>query len=433
VIRHVSLHRARGEPHEVDRVVAASVAIVAALAVLVLPLVALLARFGPALFDPGPELRESLAHAIWLVGLAALLAFPKRILFAVIEGHQRFDLLNLCSVSGALLGALLSVAVVLRGGGLIALMVVLLAQLVYEVAVESWIVVRLLGVRPRPRGVRREDLRRLLGYSYYAFLIDVAVGIAHRIDTAVIAAFLSPGAITFYTVGTRIAGVVEKLTAPLIDTFFPLASDLHTAKEDARLQRLLLEGTRLTVLLTAPCVVVIGWYGDDLIRWWVGPDYVAQSLPVLRIFLAVVFLAVFESTSARILLGVGRVKFDANVSLATAGANLVLSLLLVRSHGLVGVALGTLIPMAVANLCVSVPYTCALTGTPVLRLYGAVLLPLAAIVVPAVAAATLSERFIRMPAAALAVGAAAAGLATLAVLARSVDLRGLTRALVARR
>jgi hypothetical protein len=100
---------------------------------------------------------------------------------------------------------------------------------------------------------------------------------------------------------------------------------------------------------------------------------------VLYVFLAVVTLAVFDSTAARILLGTGRVRFDAWVSLSAAALNFGLSLTLVRHYGVVGVALGTLVPAAICNLLVSVPYVCRLTGTRVVPFYLGVLLPVAGI------------------------------------------------------
>ena len=104
-----------------------------------------------------------------------------------------------------------------------------------------------------------------------------------------------------------------------------------------------------------------------------------MSLPILHIFLGVVFMAVFDATASRVLLGTGQVKFDAAISLGSAILNLTLSLVLVWQLGIIGVALGTLIPATICNLFVSVPYTCRLCGLPVHRLYIAVFVPLLAL------------------------------------------------------
>ncbi len=182
-------------------------------------------------------------------------------------------------------------------------------------------------------------------------------------------------AITFYEISTKLSGFLEKLTDPLIDTFFPLASEMHTADRAGSLRKLLLQGTRISLLMVTPGLVLFSWYGADIIGWWVGEEYVARSLPILYVFLGVIALSVLDSTASRILLGTGRIRFAAAVSLAVAVSNLALSLVMVKKYGLIGVALGTLIPAAAGNLFISLPYTCHITGTPVLAFYLKILGP----------------------------------------------------------
>jgi O-antigen/teichoic acid export membrane protein len=185
----------------------------------------------------------------------------------------------------------------------------------------------------------------------------------------------------------------------------------------------LLDGTRGTVLVVTPVLVVGAAHGADLIRLWVGESYVQASLPVLQVFLAVMFLAVLESTSSRVLLGIGQVRFDAGVSFASGVANLVLSLILVGPYGLVGVAWGTLIPTLLLNVFVSIPYTCRVTGTATLRFYAGVLLPAAAVVVGSLLFMALTHRLIGHPIGTLVADSLfGAGLGAV-VLFRSVDVR----------
>jgi O-antigen/teichoic acid export membrane protein len=121
---------------------------------------------------------------------------------------------------------------------------------------------------------------------------------------------------------------------------------------------------------------------------------VKHSLPVLLIFLGVVLMSVFDSTAARILLGTGQVRFDAKVSLSMAALNLVLSLSLVGKLGIVGVALGTLIPSTLGNFFVSVPYTCRITGTRIVPFYLRVFLPVLGIAGVGLLFISLTERLL---------------------------------------
>jgi O-antigen/teichoic acid export membrane protein len=101
------------------------------------------------------------------------------------------------------------------------------------------------------------------------------------------------------------------------------------------------------------------------------------------ILAAPLMLALSQSVSARILYGLGRLRWFARLVLAEAVANLVLSACLAERLGIEGVALGTAIPNVLANLAVAV-YVCRLLGVR-LRDYvrHSFLAPLGMTVIPA--------------------------------------------------
>ena len=74
-----------------------------------------------------------------------------------------------------------------------------------------------------------------------------------------------------------------------------------------------------------------------------------------------------------VLLGTGRHRLVAFTSVGEAAANLALSVVLVRRYGIAGVAVGTAIPVVVANLGILLPAACRQVNLPVvtfLRLVG---------------------------------------------------------------
>jgi len=424
IVRQVSLHRSRGERERVDAAVSAGMALLLALSLLSLPLIQALAAFGPRWFGLDPPTARDFAGLAWLLGAAAILSYFMRLLHAVIEGHQRFDLLNLSGITGSVLGAVASVWVVLRGAGLSGLLLVLVAQVAWRTIFEGWIAWRRFGVRPGWRHVRPSSLRSVLDYARYAFLIDLALSLAWRIDLLIVGIFLPVSQVAYYAVGTRVAGALTRVVEPLLDTFLPLASTLHAAGDEASLRRLLLDGSRATMLLIAPALVLLARHGELLIELWIGPEYARASRSVLLVFLAVVLAGVLYATSSRVLLGLGRVRFEAGVTLAGALANLALSLLLVRGHGVVGVALGTLIPTAIVGLGVGLPYSCRMVGTSARHLLAHALGPAVGLIAAAAAGMALTARLLAHPVAVLAADALVAAGLLLFILPRVIDLRG---------
>ena len=89
------------------------------------------------------------------------------------------------------------------------------------------------------------------------------------------------------------------------------------------------------------------------------------AIPVIQILAIAVAIRVGNATGTTILKGAGQHRMLAFVNLGTGLANLVLSIALLGSTGLVGVAIGTLIPIAVSAFFILYPASCRRVGLPV--------------------------------------------------------------------
>ena len=91
----------------------------------------------------------------------------------------------------------------------------------------------------------------------------------------------------------------------------------------------------------------------------------AGAAPVIQILAFAVAIRVGNATGTTVLKGAGEHRMLAFVNLATGLANLVLSVLLIRRFGLIGVAAGTLIPIAFTAFFILFPASCRRVGLPV--------------------------------------------------------------------
>jgi O-antigen/teichoic acid export membrane protein len=344
VVRFSSMHHSRGETALVEDVLGAAMRMLGTLSLAAIPIIAVVAWAGPRLFSLEPHLAPLFTKSVWLLCIAVMVSYYRRLMLATLRGYQRYDLLNACSVTSALLGAAATFYFVARGHGIPTMIVILIVRHAAEASIELLLIRRKFGIRPSPFRFSKDAIRKIKEYSKFAFFIDLAVAVSHRIDVLVIGLFLPISAITHFEIGSRISGTLEKVTGPLVGMIFPMASGLDSANKSEELRRLLLNGTRATMAMITPGLLMAAVYGKDIIGWWVGGEFVDAAWPVLIVFLGSVFTSVFDSTSARILLGTGRVRFDAKISAAMALCNITLSLILVRPFGIVGVAIGTLIP-----------------------------------------------------------------------------------------
>ena len=286
------------------------------------------------------------------------LGFPFSVFGGIVNGFQRQYLNGAVAFITAIVVALVNVAVLLAGYGLPELVaattgVRILSYLAY--AMNAYRVFPELRIRPR--FFSRDRLREVTGFSVFILIIDLANKLNYSTDAIVIGAFLGTAAVAVWAVAQRLIEIVQRITDQLNGVLFPVVVDSSTVDRVDKLQKILIQGMRLSLAMVVPLATVLGLTARPLVMMWVGPNF-EGSINVIYILCIVVALRVGNATSTVILKGSGLHKILALSNLSMAGSNLVLSVVLVRWYGLIGVAIGTLIPMVVFSTFVVFPAAC---------------------------------------------------------------------------
>ena len=120
---------------------------------------------------------------------------------------------------------------------------------------------------------------------------------------------------------------------------------------------ILVHGSKLSLAIGAPLCLGLIMLAEPLIFSWVGQEFASSVLPT-QILLTVVLVRVSTSSANLILRGAGEHKLLAYTNATTAVVNVLLSIVLIRRLGLIGVALGTLAPITLAAAFVLYPAAC---------------------------------------------------------------------------
>jgi O-antigen/teichoic acid export membrane protein len=388
--RFVAHYRARRDGTAISEIASTLVFVFTAIGIVAFAAVAAVAWHLGTLFRLDAEQARSGAIVLQLVALQFAVGLPFAIFGAVVNGFQRTFLNSVVGTVVALAVAATNVAVLLAGGGLIELVawmtaVRLLGYLAYRY--NAYRVFPLLAIRPSLFRLAR--LREVTRFSVYMLVQDAANRLNYMSDPMIIAAVLTTSAVAVWTVAQRLADMVLRLTNQLNEVLFPVVVDCDSTQQDARLRELLVQGTRLSLATTLPVVGSMALLAEPVVVGWTGPAF-RSAAPVLQILALVVLVRVGTSTAATVLRGAGHHRLLAGSNMAAAGVNIALSLLLVRSYGLPGMAVATLIPVTVRALTVLVPVACRRVGLslvayartaiwPALWPAGLVLAPLAAL------------------------------------------------------
>jgi O-antigen/teichoic acid export membrane protein len=307
----------------------------------------------------------------WILLIIAIhicLNFPFSVYGGVISGFQRYDQNNMVAIVSTTAVALVNFAVLQAGFGLIALVaattcVRIVAYFVYRR--NAYRIFPELSISPKL--FCRARLREVTGFSVYASLIDWANKLNYQLDTVVIGAFIGSGAVAVWAPAERIITGTQRLTNQLNGVLFPTIVDSDVTRQQQRLQQILLQGTRLSLVMVVPITSALILLADPLVHAWLGDKAasVAGTIPIIQILSVSVAIRVGNATGTTILKGAGQHRMLAFVNLGTGLANLAMSIALIKPFGLPGVAYGTLIPIAVSAVFILYPAACRRVGLPI--------------------------------------------------------------------
>ena len=253
LIKYVAQYRARADTRALNEILSTMFVVFAGLATLAY-LAAIAAAFNlDLLFQLSPEQVRLGRTVLLIVSLHVATALAFGVFGAVINGFQRYDLNNIVGTVTGIVTALVNIAVLLSGYGLIALVsattaVRLASYLIYRA--NAYRVFPQLSVRPSL--FRRERLREITPFSIHMAVIDWAHKLNHSFDVIVIGAFLNTTMVAVWAVAHRLSDAAQRLSNQLNEVLFPTVVDNDTASRLDRLQSILVIGTRLSLATVIP-------------------------------------------------------------------------------------------------------------------------------------------------------------------------------------
>lgn len=345
-----------------NSVFSTALALTLAIGLLTITLCVGLSRVLPAFFKLGSMQRDLFASLVIVLGLNIGLGFPAALLGSYLAGLQRFDLYNVLAIVRQGLRALLILTVLLRGQRVVAVAWCVLVSTLVVVPLNWWMIRRVdSGLKVTRALVRFRTARELVGFSFWTLLNNAGELLRNSTDSIVIGRVLGAALITPFVVALRLVDyfrpVIRDMTSPLL----PRASELHGQSRHEEIRGLFLRMTRFSSLVSLSVGAMLLLHGRTLLLLWVGPRYVS-SYPILVLLTVGAVASVAQLGTLHTLIAMGRHRVYGMWTLGEGLANLVLSILWARRYGIVGVALGTAVPLLAVKLTLQPWYVTRVLG-----------------------------------------------------------------------
>lgn len=345
VVKYVAQYHASGDRDQVSLTVRTALSIYGLVAVLAMIGVIGLTIALPYAFNIPPEAVSTARIAAFLTGATIAQSFVFNVFVGIVIGLQQYYRLTTAALIFTFLRTGLIYVLLVNGQGIVALAAVqflmscLFSVVIYRVCRQE---LPYLSVRPlRPP---REAALKLLNYGKFVLAANIGDKIVFGTDSIVIATFLPVSYLTFYAIGGSLIEYFRSFIGSMSSVINPLASSLEALNDGKLLSRLFIAAAKAAVVLGLPVCIGFIILGERFISLWMGPEFGPQAGQVLAI-LAVGYIAGLPyRTMSAVLYGMGKHHYVAYSRLVEGAVNLALSIALIKSFGLAGVAFGTALP-----------------------------------------------------------------------------------------
>jgi O-antigen/teichoic acid export membrane protein len=390
-------------------------------------------------FHIQPALRAMARSAALLTLLEAALTLYGSYARALLLTHCANQWTNVADTLYYFIANVGGLLLLLAGFDLTAVMAARLAGAVLRQGLMTVFVCRLEPLAFRHGfSLRLGDWKPLFRLGGHAMLLNISIILSHKVDSLIIAHFLPLSAVAAFEIVFRLLGVANQIAVKLSEVAFPLFARMaaECRRDDAR--RLFLRMSALLYLIAALMTLAIVCHYPELLRLFSsGRITPAQTLPVLLAAIPCMLSGVLQMTANAWLFTWGHRNYLTVTSLLVAAGNVGLSLLLVQWLGILGVALGTLIPQLIQHQAGLIRNSCRELGISagqyLKAVHGTMLVPLGAaflwiqLFAPWIHAMADADRLILLPIALASGGAMLLGLAVWFLRTASPEERTLLR------
>lgn len=347
----IARHHAMGDHAGASRVLAGALRVFMLVGAVVLLLAALLAVFVDRLFTV-PAGMLPVARAVLLMGGASVaVSFVSGVFGGVVTGMHRFDVDSVMEIGMTLVRALLVVLALHAGYGLVGLAAIQLGLSVVRGAANLVVSRRLYPeISLRAAGPVGDTIRGLLSFSLFASMIHASMVAIYYTDAVIIGAVLPVGMIAFYSIAANLRDYARSIGEAVARVVTPRASATEAAMGAGAAGQIVLRVAQAVGLIMIPAAFTLILRGERFVGLWMGPGYAEVGGALVMVLALTVWFAGGRSVAVAALMGVNRHRTLALAFACEAVVNLVLSVILVRPLGLMGVALGTAISWLLSTL-----------------------------------------------------------------------------------
>jgi O-antigen/teichoic acid export membrane protein len=215
----------------------------------------------------------------------------------------------------------------------------------------TWLVATIHRGSPMSLTFDRELFRRMMRYGLQSHAQIIASHFHFKADLYLVAYYLDPAQVAFYSIAARLAENLMHLPQTLGMVMFPRLA----GSDEARAHAITAMACRQTIAITASAGALLILLGRFVIVTWYGADYAPAAAPLPYVAGGIVMMSMYVLLS-RNFTSHNRQIVNIFAAYLALGGNIALNLMLIPRFGIVGAAVATLISYSASSIILFVMF-----------------------------------------------------------------------------
>lgn len=384
--KYIAEYNAKNSTGEINRLINTSLLFFFIIAAIVMLISYVISIYFSKIFLTDNVNQNLIEAVILLVGFNISLSFMFQSFDTILPAFNRFDLCNIIGIISSILRYLLIIPVLKMGYGLIAMAVIMLItdlgtyciSVIYSKKIFNEMSIGF-------RYINKNSFKMLFSFGILNFMRHVSSVVLKRTDAIIIGIYLGAAMVAPYTIAESLIIYIGLIVKGITRVTLPLSSHLSAQGETDKIRRMMLLIPKYIFPFYIFIAIQFYFLGENFISLWLGDGFY-YTYVIFCVFMIAQIGIMSHDTMIESVVGMGHNRFVSFLALIEAISNVLLSLYLVKIWGLVGVAIGSVIPMTISRYFIVPVYCCRLININFKMHLKNILLPAAVCSLPCILA-----------------------------------------------
>lgn len=210
-----------------------------------------------------------------------------------------------------------------------------------------------------------QSVKKSLHFSLSAYAIMFSNVIIFRTDQIVISVIAGVSYAGFYQVAARASELFRQFTTQFHESISTKAAMLHSVHDKKELSELMTHSNKVIATIATMLFIPMFLLIQELLYLWLNIENPEVALVAKVLLISMYVLVVFRSSMVQILIMNNKHIELMKIGIVEAISNITLSVFLVSYYGMIGAAVGTLIPNIILALIYNIPVALKYTATSI--------------------------------------------------------------------